>query len=134
MSDLTPAAYSNCTTTDAVDEYCYTKDDKNGTIDIGIGSKSKWGLCRSECAGEVFLSSHPANLANHHTFWTTDIYDLRTWYDGFCHTFHPPDTQDVSSGRLLGLYLGHDNIPAFTTSIFSEFILVNTGNSLQTLT
>ena len=67
-------------------------------------------------------------MANYDEWWTTDIYDLRTWYDGFCHTFHPPDTQDVSSGRVLGLYLGHDHIPAFTDSTFTEFILVNISN------
>ena len=109
-----------------MDWYCYTKQDNNGTVDIG--NKNKWGLCREDCAGEVFHPSHPSNLANHQEWWTTDIYDLRTWYDGFCHTFHPPDTQAVSSGRLLGLYLGHDNIPEFTTSIFNEFILVNITN------
>ena len=109
---------------DAVDEYCYTKEDNNKTVDIGDAAKRRWGLCRKECEGQVFLPSHPSNLADKEEWWTTDIYDLRTWYDGFCHTFHPPDTQDVSSGRLLGIYLGHDNIPQFSTSIFSEFILV----------
>lgn len=35
---------------------------------------------------------------------------MRSWYDGYCHTFDPKETQRRSWASKLSLYLGHREI------------------------
>ena len=55
-----------------------------------------------------------------------DIYDLRTWDDGYCHTFNPEQKQDKGFNSRLGLFLGHQifnsNNLKFNFKSFSLFI------------
>ena len=57
--------------------------------------------------GQKFEPNHTSNKANHNRYWTFDVYDFRSWYDGFCHTFNPLETQPFDKGYNLDLYLGH---------------------------
>ena len=60
--------------------------------------------------GQKFEPKHTSNKANHNRYWTYDVYDFRSWYDGFCHTFNPLETQPFDKGYNLDLYLGHSKL------------------------
>ena len=56
-----------------------------------------WGFSEQDFKGEPFESSSRYNLAKHQydDIWDSDIYDLTTWGKGYCHTYNPPDEQNV---------------------------------------
>ena len=50
---------------------------------------------------------------------------LRSWYDGYCHTFDPGETQPRSLGSRLSLYLGHrDIVKNYHGVMFRQFTVV----------
>ena len=68
-----------------------------------------WGNCNKNCHGESFEPSNIHNLANEdfNEFWESDIFDLRTYDNGYCHTYNPPKATTTNFDFRLGLFLGH---------------------------
>ena len=77
----------------------------------------------------MFEPTHEKNLALYSENWVTNIYDLRSYYDGFCHTFNPAEAQKRRQNSKLSLYLGHDSIINNYGRMFKQFNVV-----IQTLT
>ena len=67
-------------------------------------------ILRKNNSGQKFEPSSVYNLGQFDDLWKTDIYDLRSWYDGHCHTFLPTETQKRSLGSKMSLFLGHRSI------------------------
>ena len=66
---------------------------------------------KEECLGQPFVPDNIYNQAHNSKFWSYDAYDLRTWYDGFCHTFTPSvETQPSGPYYTLNFYLGHPHL------------------------
>ena len=78
------------------------------------------------CVGQPFVPDNIYNQAHNSKFWSYDAYDLRTWYDGFCHTFTPVvETQPVGPYYTLNFYLGHHPLMSiFGNNLFYSFSLV----------
>ena len=51
-----------------------------------------FGYCSSDCKGEIPGPSSKFNLATEkfHNLWNSDFYDLRSFENGYCHTYDPP--------------------------------------------
>ena len=88
-----PSSYStnatNCSTLWDLEPWCYTKVTANRRR--AEGNMGYWGNCMKKCNGEPFEPSNEHNLAGEDFsyVWDSDIYDLRTWDDGYCHTYNP---------------------------------------------
>ena len=77
------------------------------------------------CLGQPFRPDNIYNQAHNPKFWSYDAYDLRTWYDGFCHTFTPVETQPMGPSYTLSFYLGHRNLMnEFEDNMLISFSLV----------
>ena len=76
-------------------------------------------------SGQKFVPSNVHNLAQYEDQWTSEIYDLRSWYDGYCHTFDPKETQRRSLASKLSLFLGHrELLNNYKGIMFKQFTLV----------
>ena len=75
---------------------CFTKTDgeycQNSTC-IPYNDRNSWGYCDSSCKGESPEPSSKYNLAKSGftDLWTSSIYDLNQWENGYCHTYNPPE-------------------------------------------
>ena len=75
--------------------------------------------------GQKFAPSNVHNLGQYDDQWTSDIYDMRSWYDGYCHTFDPRETQRRSLGSKLSFYLGHrELLNNDKNAMFKQFTVV----------
>ena len=56
-----------------------------------------WGYCPPNCNGELPHPSSPYNLtkSEHLGLWTSHFYDLRSWENGFCHTYNPEEKSEI---------------------------------------
>ena len=91
---------------------------------------SRWGICdRERCHGQGFVPESIHNRVNDDRYWRDEVYDLRTWYDGWCHTFRPVEVQPRGKGHVLAFYLGHDHLmnhlPSTFLKQFSVVILIS---------
>ena len=76
-------------------------------------------------SGQKFVPSNVHNLGQNSSNWKTDIYDLRSWYDGFCHTLDPKHTQKRALSSKLSIYLGHrDVFDTYDGIMFKQFNVV----------
>ena len=76
-------------------------------------------------SGQKFVPSSVHNLGQYSSEWRTDLYDLRSWYDGYCHTWEPRHTQKRSLDSKLSLYLGHrDVFDNYEGMMFKQFNVV----------
>ncbi len=68
-------------------QYC-----ENSTC-IPYSDQNSWGYCGRHCKGESPEPSSKYNLAksDYTDLWTSSIYDLNQWENGFCHTYDPPE-------------------------------------------
>ena len=111
-----------CSSLDNKQPWCYTKVDANRTT-----INKEWGICSSDCQGDDFGPSSNHNLAREDILdvWDSDIYDLRTWNHGFCHTYNPPSTLSPSFDFRLGLFLGFNetSFKSFNETNFKSFSL-----------
>ena len=89
FENITITSY-NCSLDDNNKPWCYSKLYQNKTR--MINHHKYWGNCDCSCNGEPFEPSSDHNLAKKEfdEFWESDIYDLRTWDSGYCHTYNPP--------------------------------------------
>ena len=101
--------------------WCYTKVSTDRTVDRS--TYEHWGACSPNCNGELFEPSSKHNLAKKEFVeaWDSDIYDMRTYDDGYCHTFNPEEKQDLSFDFRLGLFLGHQSMNSFEEFHFKFF-------------
>ena len=60
--------------------------------------------------GQRFEPESKQNLVHHEDHWSYDVYDLKSYSDGFCHTFNPLKPQPKGKGYFLSLYLGHHEL------------------------
>ena len=87
---------------------CFTKISeeqfRNGSHYISHTDNGNWGYCDPKCKGESPKPSSEYNLAksNYNDLWTSNIYDLNHWENGFCHTYDPP--QKSTSDILLRIF------------------------------
>ena len=60
--------------------------------------QTSFGYCGQQCDGEKIESGSPYNLATfeYTQLWSSDFFDLRTYENGFCHTYNPPATSNTS--------------------------------------
>ena len=76
--------------------------------------------------GQKFAPSNVHNLGQYDDQWISDIYDMRSWYDGYCHTFDPRETQRRSLGSKLSFYLGHrELLNNDKDAMFKQFTVVD---------
>ena len=71
---------------------CFTRVYQNNTVDSLKGQDLMWGYCPDTCKGETPTPTSPYNLAKskYTNLWTTDLYDLDSWSNSYCHTYDPP--------------------------------------------
>ena len=141
----------NCSDQDTGGEpWCYTKVNQEFKHNSSLQEhEGGWGLCRPGCqglicflfssippttimiiSGQKFVPSNVHNLAQYEDQWTSEIYDLRSWYDGYCHTFDPKETQPRSLASKLSLFLGHRTLlNNYKGIMFKQFTLVLTKNA-----
>ena len=65
---------------------------------------------QSSLLGQRFKPEDRNNQIFNEKHWSNDLYDLRRFSDGFCHTFDPLGPQGRGKGHFLSLYLGHDEL------------------------
>ena len=76
-------------------------------------------------SGQLFVPSDPTNRAQYDQNWLRNIYDLRSYYDGHCHTFNPDETQSRRQQSRLSLYLGqHSAFQNYPGRMFKQFSVV----------
>ena len=74
---------------------CFTKTDgqycDNSTC-IPYYDRNRWGYCDPNCKGESPEPLSQYNLAksDNTDLWTSNIYDMNQWENGYCHTYDPP--------------------------------------------
>ena len=69
---------------------------------VGPDDARQFGYC-SDCNGETVRPDSPYNLAQfkYSGVWNSDFSDLRTYENGLCHTYNPPETSNTSFlGRI----------------------------------
>ena len=86
---------------------CHTKILENGTLIFG---GTNFGICQETCKGQRFEPKNKHNLIFNEKHWSNDLYDLRLFTDGFCHTFDPLIPQERGRGHILSLYLGYHEL------------------------
>ena len=91
---------------------CYTRMMTNGTKYYSKRGELKWGYCPKDCHGEIANWSSPYNLASRDEIWEGDLFDLRSWDVGICHTYNPPEPSDTGLTSRLVLLLGSVDDPA----------------------
>ena len=91
---------------------CYTRMTNNGTKYYSKRGELKWGYCPKDCHGETANWSSPYNLASRDEIWEGDLFDLRSWDVGICHTYNPPEPSDTGLTSRLVLLLGSVDDPA----------------------
>ena len=82
---------------------CFTKVDRNNSVDYYNKTDIFWGYCSANCKGEIPSPSSPYNLARseHTLLWTSHFYDLSSWENGFCHTYNPTEKSETDFlGRI----------------------------------
>ena len=77
------------------DPGCFTRVGQ-GNI-VGPEEARHFGYC-AECSGEKIGPDSPYNLAQfkYEEVWSSDFFDLRTYENGLCHTYNPPDSSNTS--------------------------------------
>ena len=78
-----------------------------------------------DCNGELFEPSSNHNLAKEEfdDVWASDIFDMRAFDDGYCHTYNPPNKTTSNFKFRLGLFLGHSAImKRYQFYFFSLFV------------
>ena len=68
-----------------------------------------------KCSGQLFVPSDKHNLAgeNFSDYWVSDIYDMRTYGNGVCHTYNPPAESNVGADSQFGIFLGLQSMNSF---------------------
>lgn len=115
----------NCSISSSNGEpWCITKANLDNTLNLA--TTQRWGICDNErCHGQQFVPESTHNRVNDERYWRDDVYDLRTWYDGWCHTFRPVEVQPRGKGHVLAFYLGHDHLMNHLESLsLKQFSLV----------
>ena len=115
----------NCSKSSSNGEpWCITRANNDQTLNID--TTSRWGICDGErCHGQRFIPENIHNRVNDEQFWRDEVYDLRTWYDGWCHTFRPVEVQPRGKGHVLAFYLGHDHLMNhLPNTFFKQFSVV----------
>ena len=81
-----------------------------------------WGKCRPQCTGEMPTRGSPHNLAGtaFNNIWKAQMYDLKTWGSGHCHTYNPPEPSLPGTAGLLYALLG-DAEPMEATATDASF-------------
>ena len=117
--------FHNCSKASSNSEsWCITKANNDNTINMD--TLKRWGICDLErCHGQKFVPENIHNRVNDETYWRDEVYDLRTWYDGWCHTFKPLEIMPKGKGYVLAFYLGHDHLMNHLSKVeFKQFSLV----------
>jgi hypothetical protein len=102
-------SFSNCSIVDNNGQaWCFTKVHADRTKVQVYETSEVWGNCREQCKGDLFEPSNENNLAedDFENIWDSDIYDLRHYNDGFCHTYNPKGKQSTSFDFRMGLFIG----------------------------
>ena len=114
--------------------WCLTRVRDDNTM---VEDSEYWGQCNKRCEGIYVWKNHwierivlgqklePSNQWNqirNEKLWRDDVYDLKYWYDGLCHTFLPKEHQPKGRGYFTSFYLGHRNS---NISVPTDFRLVN---------
>jgi len=83
--------------------WCYTRTHPNRSGMVGF-----YGECAPTCQGQVPTRDSPHNLASKafSDLWHTNVFDLKTWGSGICHTYHPPEKSLSGSHGLLYALIG----------------------------
>ena len=95
---------------------CFTKTDgqycetENSTC-IPYNDKKSWGYCNPSCNGEYLEPSSKYNLAksDYTDFWTSSIFDLNLWENGFCHTYDPPEKSGTDLIKRIFFMISKDD-------------------------
>ena len=113
--------YDSCSHIDNNEPWCFTKVDKNRAETEN--ARTTWGRCSTNCTGEVFEPSNVFNLAREESKeqWISDMYDLRTYDDGFCHSFNPRGEHGLQFDFRLGFFLGHQSMSSRLKSRMKSF-------------
>ena len=95
-----PATWENKTQTGCFDMRtpdpgCFTRVGEGNLV--GVQEASHFGYC-SDCHGETVSPDSQYNLAQfkYSKVWRSDFYDLRTYENGLCHTYDPPESSSTS--------------------------------------
>ena len=117
-------SFWNCSFADTNGQpWCFTKVQADKTS--AQETPEMLGICSEQCKGDPFEPSSKHNLARDDfmDIWASDIYDLRTFDDGFCHTYNPIRKQSTGFDFRLGLFLGHQSKNSFSEQNFESFDL-----------
>ena len=110
-----PDYFSNpCDFDQTQKKVCYTRMQDNGDKYWSESGEEKWGFCPKGCNGEIANQSSPFNLASKEELWEGDLFDLRSWDVGICHTYNPPEPSDTDLTSRLVLLLGSVDDPGST--------------------
>ena len=110
-----PDYFSNpCDFDQTQKKVCFTRMQDNGEKYYSKRGELKWGFCPKGCNGEIANQTSPYNLASKEELWEGDLFDLRSWGVGICHTYNPPEPSDTDLTSRLVLLLGSVNDPGST--------------------
>ena len=75
------------------DPACFTKVGTGNIVDFVNAFVDDFGYCNESCKGEIPVPTSQYNLArkDRKDLWNSDFYDLRSFENGLCHTYNPPD-------------------------------------------
>ena len=102
---------AGCSTRESEAAWCPTKLNTNRSmLRVNLGY---WGYCSPNCSGTQFHPAAPENQAGTGAEvqeWEEDVYDLRTWESGHCHTYSPAQSRPTGSDFRLSLFLGNRQV------------------------
>ena len=66
-----------------------------------------WGYCSKYCKDENLISNGKGDLTQEDIFWESRFYDLRSWEEGYCYTYNPPEKSMVGVSQGIGIFFKH---------------------------
>ena len=76
-------------------------------LNYGVGyckTGAGWGYCSKECTNENLVSNGKGDLTKNKLFWESQFYDLRSWEEGYCHTYNPPKESKFGKSAGIGIF------------------------------
>ena len=99
------------------DPACFTKVGTGNMIGMK-GNKNfidDFGYCNESCNGEILGPTSQYNLArkDKKELWNSDFYDLRSFENGLCHTYNPPDQSNSDFLNRMYFMISKGNVGVF---------------------
>ena len=82
-----------------------------GTKDVVL--TQDWGYCSGDCENQNLISNGKGDLTKNERFWESRFFDLRSWEEGNCYTYNPPQKSFPGTSGGLGIFFKKTDLEYF---------------------